>query len=104
VRTSSKHPTRHQLDRRIDLILANEPPAIDKNNPDDDLLTTPQVADWFGVSKQWLEIGRSQKYDYGPPFKKLGPKNVRYRRGSTKGWLTTRKRAAVARFNHMKGK
>jgi hypothetical protein len=105
VRTTTKikpHNRAFHLDRRIDQILALEPPVFDKNNnPDDDLLTTDVVAGWLGVSKEWLEVGRV--HGYGPPFKKLGPKNVRYRRGSVKLWLAQRKRVAVTRLGLLAG-
>lgn len=36
---------RHHLDRRVKQIV-----AADTGNDDDDLLSTEQVAEWFGVS------------------------------------------------------
>ncbi len=59
----------HQLDRRAHKLLDE---AISENA----LLDTEQVADWLGVSKNWLEIGRIR--GWGPRFKKLAPKIVRY--------------------------
>jgi hypothetical protein len=74
-------PRRFHFDRR-----AAELAAIEGS--DDDLLTTREAADWFRCSVQWLEIGRSK--GYGPPFVRLGPKCVRYRRGAVRQWLIER--------------
>jgi hypothetical protein len=73
---------RHHLDRRAAEI-------IEEGRGDfDDLLTTAATADWFGVSTEWLEIGRSK--GYGPPFIRLSPSRVRYRRGDVLAWLHER--------------
>jgi len=55
---------------------------------DDDVLTTEQLAAWWGVSKQWLEILRHT--GGGPEYERLGPKLIRYRRSKAKKWLNTR--------------
>ncbi len=73
---------RHNLDRRATDIAAAGP------GDDDELLTTGQMAAWFGVSTQWLEIGRSKRW--GPPFIRLGPRRVRYPRGPARQWLVER--------------
>jgi predicted DNA-binding transcriptional regulator AlpA len=57
---------------------------------DDELLSTAETAVWLGVSVQWLEIGRSKNYAYGPPFEKLGAKLIRYRRDKVRAWLDSR--------------
>jgi predicted DNA-binding transcriptional regulator AlpA len=75
---------RHHLDRRIDQI-SSSPCAA---GSDDDLLTTKEMARWLGVSVQWLETGRMK--GWGPPFLKLGPKMIRYHRGSGRQWLQSR--------------
>jgi hypothetical protein len=92
--TKSQHKPRrrapkHHLDQRADMIIAQG--AIDGD--DDLLLTTPQVALWFGVSIQFLEIGRSQ--NYGPPFVTLAPRVVRYRKDEVNKWLRERSAANV---------
>jgi hypothetical protein len=74
-------PKRLHLDRRAASLAAVE-------GDDDELLTTQQEADWLQVSIQWLEIGRIQ--GYGPPFERVGPRMVRYRRSKTKAWLDER--------------
>ena len=75
-------PKKHHLDRRAGAIAAAGP------GPEDDLLSTQQVADWFGVSIQWLEIGRCK--GNGPPFERLGPGLIKYRRGKLLKWLDER--------------
>jgi hypothetical protein len=75
-------PLNHHLDKAAwDLIEAG------RGDPDD-LLTTPAVAEWLQVSTQWLEVGRVR--GYGPPFIRLSPSRVRYRRGGVVSWLTER--------------
>ena len=61
----------------------------------DDLLSARELSQWFGVSVQWLERGRAKAY--GPPFIKLGPYTVRYRRDSTLHWLKEREQCALDR-------
>ena len=51
-------------------------------------MPTVRVAVWLGVSPEWLEIGRSK--GWGPPFIRLSPRRVRYRRGDVKRWLEGR--------------
>ena len=81
-------PQNHHLDRRAAKL-------IDEPGNDDDLLKTPEVAAWLGVSKEWVEIGRSA--GYGPPFLNISPRMVRYRRGGVRKWLRKRaKRAVIA--------
>jgi hypothetical protein len=79
------------LDRRIDQIAA----ATDGDA--DVLLDTNQMAVWFGVSTQWLELRRSKgnKLD-GPPFERIGPRFVRYRKSSALAWLKRREVFSVA--------
>jgi hypothetical protein len=52
---------------------------------DDEMLSTPERATWFRCSTQWFEIGRSK--GYGPPFVRLAPQVIRYKRGDVKAWL-----------------
>ncbi|TPK88396.1 helix-turn-helix domain-containing protein [Mesorhizobium sp. B2-4-17] len=55
---------------------------------DEDLLNTAQTAKLLGVSVQWLEIGRTR--GYGPPFIRIGQRNIRYRRDRLRDWLKER--------------
>jgi hypothetical protein len=80
----------HHLDRYVEDFL----PWVAEGDPDE-LLDTKAVARLFHVSKQWLEIGRCK--GYGPPFIKLGPLMVRYRRGTLVKWLKSRAKAAMKR-------
>jgi predicted DNA-binding transcriptional regulator AlpA len=88
---SATAPRRHNLDRRASKI-ADEA----KNKSNDELLTTKQLAEWFGVSEQWLEIGRGK--NYGPKFIHLAPKVVRYRRGDCLAWLERRTFACTTEY------
>jgi predicted DNA-binding transcriptional regulator AlpA len=81
---------KHHLDRRADAI------ANADSGGADDLLSTREVADWLGVSIQWVEIGRSKKY--GPPFKRLAPRTVRYLRADVLKWLKARTHASTADY------
>jgi predicted DNA-binding transcriptional regulator AlpA len=79
------------LDRRAQYI-ANLAIGADP----DMLLVTKQLAEWLGVSVQWLEIGRSR--GYGPPYKKLGRKSIRYRVGDVLKWLDERSHKSTADY------
>jgi hypothetical protein len=82
-------PQRHHIDRRADAIAAVP-------GSDDELLTTQEMAIWFGVSCQWLEIGRHA--GWGPPFERLGPRTIRYRRGKARTWLDQRSHMHTAEY------
>jgi predicted DNA-binding transcriptional regulator AlpA len=86
---ASTAPVRHHLDRRAADIASVA-------GDDDELLTTNQMATWLGVSTQWVEIGRHK--GYGPPFERLGPKLIRYRRGKTRAWLDARTHSRTAEY------
>ena len=82
----------HHLDRRVKQIL-----AVDTGDDDDDLLTTEEVAEWFGVSVQWLEIGRCK--NYGPEFTRLGPHMIRYTRGNCRKFIRARTHWSTAEYD-----
>ena len=82
---------KHHLDRR-----AADIAEKGREGDPDDLLTTKEEADWLGVSPQWLEIGRSK--GYGPPFVRVGPRHIRYRRGWTIQWLEERLHRCTAEY------
>jgi hypothetical protein len=73
---------RFKIDARAHLI--KNPEAVN----DDDLMTTAEVASWLSVSRQWLEIGRNK--NYGPPFVRIGPGVIMYRRDTINKWLRER--------------
>jgi hypothetical protein len=82
-------PKHHHIDKRAADIAAVP-------GDDDELLSTSQMAVWLGVSTQWLEIGRHK--GYGPPFERLGPKLIRYRRGKTRKWLDARTHSRTSEY------
>jgi predicted DNA-binding transcriptional regulator AlpA len=84
-------PRRHYLDRRAARLVEDG----SYGNPDD-LLNTRQVADWLGISSQWLEIGRSK--GFGPPFIRLNSKRIRYLRAAVLRWLEERTHARTAEY------
>jgi predicted DNA-binding transcriptional regulator AlpA len=79
----------HHLDRRAAEI-------AEIAGDEDDLLSTPELADWLGVSREWVEIGRSK--GYGPRFVRIGPRRVRYRRADVIEWLKARTHASTAEY------
>lgn len=73
---------RLHIDKRADQLVQQA------SGEGDDMLNTTGVAEWLGVSTQFLEIGRHR--GYGPPFIRLTPKIVRYRRDDVLDWLRER--------------
>jgi predicted DNA-binding transcriptional regulator AlpA len=59
----------------------------------DDLLSTPELARWLGVSVQWCQIARHR--GGGPPWVKLSPRRVRYLRSEVWEWLDQRRRTST---------
>jgi hypothetical protein len=78
-----KRPIRHHLDRRAGELLAKV--TITHTGG---MLSTQQVADFLGVSPEWLEVGRVK--GYGPPFTRLAPRLIRYPRAGLVKWLKQR--------------
>jgi predicted DNA-binding transcriptional regulator AlpA len=85
-------PQRFHIDKRADKLAAE---IAEAGNPDD-LLTTCEVAEWLGISPQWLEIGRHR--GYGPRFIRLSPRRVRYSRRAVLEFLAERTHAATAEY------
>lgn len=60
----------------------------------DEMLPTKRVAELLHVTETTLEIWRSHTRATGklegPPFVQIGPRLVRYRRGTLVKWLTSR--------------
>jgi hypothetical protein len=79
---------RLQIDKRAGKLAAEV-------GSDDDLLNTTALAEWLGVSTQWVEIGRSK--NFGPPFQLLGSL-IRKRRGAVKAWLREREHRCTAEY------
>lgn len=89
IRQTNSRPQRHHLDRRAARLAAAQ-------GPSDELLDTKSVAEWLGVSPQFLEKGRVQ--GYGPTYIRLGPKRIRYRRLDVLSWLEQRRHASVSEY------
>jgi predicted DNA-binding transcriptional regulator AlpA len=83
-------PRTFHVDKRADAILAAT------SGDDDELLSTPAVARWLGVSTVWLEIRRSR--GGGPPFARVSPRIVRYRRGEVRAWLAQRRHLSSSEY------
>jgi predicted DNA-binding transcriptional regulator AlpA len=81
------------LDRRAAALIDG---GVAAGSPDD-LLSTSEVAEWLGVSTQFLEIGRTR--GYGPKFCRLSPRRCRYLRSSVLEFLTERTHAATAEYD-----
>jgi predicted DNA-binding transcriptional regulator AlpA len=81
---------RHHLDRRAQQLLATG------EGDADELMSQRAVAEWLGVSGQWLSVGRHR--GFGPPFVRLTPRMVRYRRGDVRAWLESRRYSSTAEY------
>jgi predicted DNA-binding transcriptional regulator AlpA len=75
-------PQSFHLDRRAEALA-----EAGAGNPDD-LIDTRALADWLGVSTQWAEIARHR--GVGPPFVRVTPRRIRYRRADVLAWLRER--------------
>jgi len=84
---NSSPERRHHLDRRAAELIE------EGTGRPDDLLSTPELAKWFGVSTQWVEIARHR--GIGPPWIALSPRRVRYRRSAVWSWLDGRVRTST---------
>jgi hypothetical protein len=84
-------PKRLHLDRRAATIAAAAP------RKHDDLLTTPELAEWWGVSETWLENGRLA--GYGPPFRKMADRVVRYQVGDALKFLDKRTYTKTSQYD-----
>ncbi|MGY2905230.1 helix-turn-helix transcriptional regulator [Bradyrhizobium sp. URHC0002] len=89
----SRTTGRLHLDRRASSLIAA---AVTSEGGADDLLTTQQVANWLGVSTQWMEIQRDR--DTGPPFQRLAPQLIRYKRDTVLTWLKQREYARTSQY------
>jgi predicted DNA-binding transcriptional regulator AlpA len=83
------------LDKRADLI------AAAGVGDSDDLLTTKDMARWLRVSTQWLH--RARAAGYGPPYERIGPHCIRYRRSKVLSWLDARSRRSTAEYARKAG-
>ena len=81
--------TRHHLDKHAHVL-------AETLGDDDDLLDTPATAVVLNTCESWLIKGRSQ--GFGPPFVRLAPKMVRYRRSRLKQWLLEREFTSTSQY------
>lgn len=81
-------PSRYHLDSRAGDLLEK---GLDGDR--DDLLNTTALAEWFGVSEAWVCVARSR--GGGPPFIRLAPRHVRYKRSDVLRWLAERTRSCT---------
>jgi hypothetical protein len=84
-------PTKLHLDKRAAAI------ADAGAGGDDELLTPNQIADWFGVSLVWL--ARARDGGYGPPYERIGPHTIRYRRDKVRAWLDERSHRSTREYS-----
>jgi len=77
------------IDRRAARLLADHV----SEGPDDEMLTTEQVAEWLGVSTQFLELQRGR--DTGPRYTRVSPRNIKYRRDAVRKWLRAREQIST---------
>ena len=81
-------PQTHHLDRRAHHLIETG------DGSPDDLFSTRDLADWLGVSTQFLEIGRSK--GFGPRHVVVSPRRIRYRRSDILAWLDERTRSCTS--------
>ena len=79
--------------KRADLLLSDKI----AEGPDNGLLTTQEVADWFRCSTQLLEKMRME--GTGPRFETLGPRMVRYRRKDCRNYLERHLHDSTAEYS-----
>lgn len=85
------------LDKRAGALIQDAP----ENYNDEDLLSTMQVAAWLGTSPQWVEQSRPK--GIGPPFIRITPSMVRYKRGDVISWLKQREQNSLAEYDRTDG-
>jgi hypothetical protein len=88
-------PQRHHLDKRARAIL-----IAAANADGDELLTTIEMAAWFGTTPQFLE--KARKGGYGPPYIQVGSQMIRYSRAKARAWLESRARRSTADYRKVK--
>jgi len=79
---SPSDPKNPRLDRAAANIAARE------SGDPDELLSTSDLSEMTGLSISWFEIARCK--GYGPPFKRLSHRAVRYKRSDVLAWLDER--------------
>jgi hypothetical protein len=86
---------RFHLDKRADAILK----AI-ADGDDDELLTPKETARLLGNSEVWLS--KRRRHGDGPPYERLSPHCIRYRRGKLYAFIEQRTFTSTAQYEHAK--
>lgn len=95
-KTGQLRKTTLQPDRQVRLAARAYALADAGRGHPDDLLTTEEVAAWMGTSDQFVELGRLK--GYGPPYKRLSPRVVRYKRSDVLKWLKSHTHTSTAEY------
>jgi predicted DNA-binding transcriptional regulator AlpA len=64
----------------------------------DATLSTKEVAEWLGVSQQFLEIARHKGKGHGPKYVRVSDRMIRYRVSDVIAWLKERTHAYTAEY------
>jgi hypothetical protein len=83
-------PKSFHIDKRAATIAASGDGAADE------LLTPREVAEWFGVSPAWLALTRDR--GDGPPYERITPTIIRYRRDKVLAWLDARSHRSTREY------
>jgi predicted DNA-binding transcriptional regulator AlpA len=83
----------YHLDKRA----ADIAETVAATGDDDVLLSTSDVAELTGTSTQYWEVLRSK--GGGPPYVRLSPRRVRYRRSDLIAWLRDRTYEATRKYS-----
>jgi predicted DNA-binding transcriptional regulator AlpA len=86
----------YHLDKRAHDLIARGAPQ----DPDQ-LLSTIEVAQWLGCSRQWLELQRMK--GGGPQFLRISRRRIRYRRSDVAGWLSQRAHSQTGEYENRTG-
>jgi hypothetical protein len=71
-------------------------PIMTSGVSDDDLLAPAEMAIDLNCSKSYLDKLRC--YGGGPPYIRLGPRKILYRRGDGRGWAKARRFNSTAEY------
>lgn len=77
-----------ELSASSDIAATPAPSSIGPVPRDDDLLTTAEAAHEVGLKKSTLD--RKRVDGSGPPYRKISPRCIRYRRLELRAWVEAR--------------
>jgi hypothetical protein len=81
------------LDKRAELILKATADA-----DDDELLSPKETAVEIGMSEVWL--AKRRLHGDGPPFERVSPHCIKYRRSKLRAWLEQRSFTSTSQYEH----